>query len=65
MSLKTRTTGTVIEVGWGPNSPKTVRTHALIEVKLGSSRQQQQAEQKIKALQERLLGKKVVIFLEE
>ena len=65
MTLKTRTVGRVTEVGWGPNSPKTVATHAIIKVNLGTSRQKEQAEQKIKALQERILGKKVVIFLEE
>ena len=65
MALKTRIDGRVTEIGWEPNSPQTVRTYAIIKVKLSSERQKKVAEEKLTALQKRILGKKVVIFPEE
>ena len=64
MTLKTRIEGRVTEVGWEQHTPHTIRTHAIIRVKLSSTRRQDVANQQLKQLQ-KILGKKVVIFPEE
>jgi len=64
MTLKTRIEGTVIKVGWEPNTRTTKRTYAVIRVKLSSTRRQDVVEKQLQQLRE-ILGKKVVIFPKE
>ena len=63
MTRKKRLEGTVLEVGWEDNSPNTVRNYALVRVKLTSERRKDVAEKKLVEYQ-RLVGKKVSIFVE-
>lgn len=62
MTLKTRVEGTIIEVGWEPNTPKTQRVYAIIKVKLASLRRQDLAEEQLQKLTQKILNKKVVLF---
>jgi len=64
MTLKTRVEGRVTEVGWERHTPTTIRTHAIIRVRLSSTRRQDVADQQLEQLR-KILGKKVVIFPEE
>ena len=65
MVKKKRVEGRVIEVGWEPNTQTTVRTYALVKIKIASTRRKDTAENQLKELRKKLLSKKVVIFPQE
>lgn len=58
--------GRVTEVGWAtPKRGTSFKGHASVEIRLGRSRTQEKADEKLKLLREKLLGKRVTITISE
>ena len=65
MTLNTRITGLVTSIEGEPETPGRLRLHANIQIKLGTTKDQDKAETQLQQLRKRILGKKIVIFPEE
>uniref|UniRef100_A0A6M3M6H5 Uncharacterized protein n=1 Tax=viral metagenome TaxID=1070528 RepID=A0A6M3M6H5_9ZZZZ len=65
MTLKTRISGRVTEVEWEHSTKGRLQINANIQIKLGTTKDQDKAEKQLQQLRKRILRKKVVIFPEE
>jgi len=65
MGLKTRIEGRVTNIEWEHTTQGRLRINANIQVKIGTTKDQDKADKQLKQLRKKILGKKVVIFPEE
>ena len=65
MTLKTRIEGRVTSIEWERSTQGRLRINANIQIKFGTTKNQEKAEKQLQQLRKRILRKKVVIFPEE
>ena len=65
MTLKTRISGRVTEVGWETGKQGRRQINATIQVKLGTTKHHDKADKQLQQLRKTILGRKVVIFPDE
>lgn len=65
MTLKTRIEGRVANIEWEHSKKGRLRINANIQVKIGTTKNQDKAEKQLQQLRKKILGKKVVIFPDE